>query len=272
MASDRYTYDAFGVELAASGVTADVDRFAGEPFDPVAGLQYHRARHYDPTIGRFTSTDPEPGVPETPPTFHRYLYAGSNPVDRIDPTGRDWTLPSLTIGQAIQASTYVFWGVTLGARATGYAKDWSEAFNMGTIASLGTLALLTPYSLVIGGELAAAKTAASLAVRSDGFRVGLHYLRIAAVEGIESIAGKEALHQVETHMANFIQQGFRNPTVRCTVVMGLGGIVVGSLGLLGGNIPGAPNFFASAKVINYEPLAAAMESLVPNLRHTFGCP
>jgi RHS repeat-associated protein len=272
VASDRYTYDAFGVELAASGVTADVDRFAGEPFDPVAGLQYHRARHYDPTIGRFTSTDPEPGVPETPPTFHRYLYAGSNPVDRIDPTGRDWTLPSLTIGQAIQASTYVFWGVTLGARATGYAKDWSEAFNMGTIASLGTLALLTPYSLVIGGELAAAKTTVSLAVRSDGFRVGLHYLRIAAVEGIESIAGKEALHQVETHMANFIQQGFRNPTVRCTVVMGLGGIVVGSLGLLGGNIPGAPNFFASAKVINYEPLAAAMESLVPNLRHTFGCP
>jgi len=272
VANDRYTYDAFGVELAASGTTADVDRFAGEPFDPVAGLQYHRARHYDPSIGRFTSTDPEPGVPETPATFHRYLYAGSNPVDRADPTGRDWTLPSLTIGQAVQASTYVFWGVTLGARATGYAKDWSEAFNLGTIASLGTLALLTPYSLVIGGELAAAKTAASLAVRSDGFRVGLHYLRIAVVEGVESIAGKEALHQVETHMAIFIQQGFRNPTVRCTVVMGMGGIVVGSLGLLGGNIPGAPNFLASAKVINYEPLAAAMESLIPGLRHSFGCP
>jgi RHS repeat-associated protein len=270
--SDRYNYDAFGVALASTGATPNAYRYAGEQLDPDAGLYYLRARHYDPALGRFASTDPQAGRIDAPATLHRYLYAGGDPVGQSDPTGRDFTLPSLTIAQAVQVSLNVGFVATLGARATGYAKDWSEAANIGMIATVGTLALLVPYSLAFGGELAAARGAASLATRSDAFRVALHTLRIAAVEGPTSILGKEALFEVEKHMAIFVQQSFRNPTVRCTVIAGLGGTVVGALGLLGGNIPGAPNYMASAKVINYEPLAAAMESLMPGLRHTFGCP
>lgn len=44
------------------------------------GLQYLRARYYDPQTGRFLSRDPLPGG-------HPYAYAGNNPVRYVDPSG-----------------------------------------------------------------------------------------------------------------------------------------------------------------------------------------
>lgn len=35
------------------------------------------------------SRDPEEGNPINPATLHKYIYAGSNPVKYVDPTGRD---------------------------------------------------------------------------------------------------------------------------------------------------------------------------------------
>ncbi len=50
----------------------------------------------NPLTGRFMSRDPnEPGIvgpdhmPIDPKALHKYLYAGGDPVNRIDPTGRD---------------------------------------------------------------------------------------------------------------------------------------------------------------------------------------
>ena len=34
------------------------------------------------------SRDPEDGVPADPQSLHKYLYAGGDPVNGIDPTGR----------------------------------------------------------------------------------------------------------------------------------------------------------------------------------------
>jgi len=41
--------------------------------------------------GRFLTKDPEAGHPEIPVTLHRYLYAGADPVNKFDPTGRQMT-------------------------------------------------------------------------------------------------------------------------------------------------------------------------------------
>jgi RHS repeat-associated protein len=48
----------------------------------------YRARYYNPITGRFMSRDPEDGKPWDPKTLHKYLYAGGDPVNGIDPRGR----------------------------------------------------------------------------------------------------------------------------------------------------------------------------------------
>ena len=86
--SDTYTYDAFGVLLARSGATANAYLYTGEQLDPNVGFYYLRARYYDQSVGRFVSTDPEPGSIFDPPSLHRYLYAKADPIQNHDPSGR----------------------------------------------------------------------------------------------------------------------------------------------------------------------------------------
>ena len=62
--------------------------YRGELYDSDLNLYYLRARYYNPTTGRFLSRDPEDGYVLVPITLHKYLYAGGNPVNRLDPRGR----------------------------------------------------------------------------------------------------------------------------------------------------------------------------------------
>jgi RHS repeat-associated protein len=92
--TDGYTYTAFGEPVAHTGSDPQPYAFAGEPYDPNVGFQYHRARWMDPRVGRFVGTDPLQGREHEPLTLHRYLYAGVDPVDRVDPSGLDFSLAS----------------------------------------------------------------------------------------------------------------------------------------------------------------------------------
>jgi RHS repeat-associated protein len=56
--SDRYNYDAYGVLLTHAGANNNSFLFAGEQRDSATGLDYLRARYYDPDLGRFISKDP----------------------------------------------------------------------------------------------------------------------------------------------------------------------------------------------------------------------
>ncbi len=58
-------------------------RYIEREWDGTDGLNYHRARYYDPTIGRFLSRDPAGMVDGT----NLYVYAGDNPVSYSDPSG-----------------------------------------------------------------------------------------------------------------------------------------------------------------------------------------
>ena len=55
----EYAYDAFGNYRPGEGSSTNEFRYAGEQVDET-GLQYLRARYYDPVVGRFLSQDPLP--------------------------------------------------------------------------------------------------------------------------------------------------------------------------------------------------------------------
>jgi RHS repeat-associated protein len=63
--------------------------YRGEQYDSDLGLYYLRARYYNPQTGRFLSRDPEDGHINDPASLHKYLYANGDPVNALDPTGRD---------------------------------------------------------------------------------------------------------------------------------------------------------------------------------------
>ncbi len=100
--SDSYDYDAWGLLLATTSTTVNTYRYTGEQWDSDLGLYYLRARYYRPDLGRFWNKDSYAGSQSDPASLHKYLYAGDDPVNHIDPSGHE-TLPSLMTGFTIHA-------------------------------------------------------------------------------------------------------------------------------------------------------------------------
>ncbi|MGF1674220.1 MAG: RHS repeat-associated core domain-containing protein [Rivularia sp. (in: cyanobacteria)] len=85
--SDTYTYDAYGELIASTGDTENNYLYTGEQYDSNLGEYYLRARYYDPSVGRFTASDPFEGVFTEPLSLAKYPYVHGNPVNATDPTG-----------------------------------------------------------------------------------------------------------------------------------------------------------------------------------------
>jgi RHS repeat-associated protein len=49
----------------------------------------YSARYYNPLTGRFMSRDPLDGQAKDPASLHKYLYANGDPINGIDPMGRE---------------------------------------------------------------------------------------------------------------------------------------------------------------------------------------
>jgi RHS repeat-associated protein len=83
----RLEFDSFGNVIATTGLSpsdADGLGFQGRDRDPVTGLQWHRARWYDPDTGRFLSEDPL-GFEGRDPNLYR--FAANQPNRFSDPSG-----------------------------------------------------------------------------------------------------------------------------------------------------------------------------------------
>jgi RHS repeat-associated protein len=94
--TDGYTYDAFGAATHSPGSSTQPFQFTGQQTDADSGLQYLRARYYDPSTGRLLGRDPFPGLTSVPATQNPYAYALNNPATLSDPTGRYSVMDLLT--------------------------------------------------------------------------------------------------------------------------------------------------------------------------------
>ena len=82
--ADKTSYDSFG--NATNSSFSSRYQFTGREFDSFTGLQFSRARFYDPGIGRFVSEDP---IGFRGGDVNLYGYVWNNPIDKTDPSGRD---------------------------------------------------------------------------------------------------------------------------------------------------------------------------------------
>lgn len=85
--TDRYSYDEYGNLLEKEGDTENEFLYTGEQYNAGTGLYYLRARYMNPSTGTFISMESYQGSTYDPVSLHKYLYAGANPVQYIDPTG-----------------------------------------------------------------------------------------------------------------------------------------------------------------------------------------
>ena len=87
-----YTYDIWGNPQDTEGEADNPFRYAGEYWDEATGLQYLRARWYDPSVGRFINEDTFEGQIDNPLSLNLYTYVQNNPLIYIDPTGHKLNL------------------------------------------------------------------------------------------------------------------------------------------------------------------------------------
>jgi len=130
---DTYSYDPYGKVTAGTGNSvANPWQYTGGYYDSSTKLVKLGQRFYDPSLGRWTQRDPLP-------KGNRYVYAGDNPTNFVDPTGLIGTDSVIHIAEGVGVVSAAAFGlgcglcgvVTLGAGAVITANAIDEAVNPG---------------------------------------------------------------------------------------------------------------------------------------------
>ena len=82
-----YAYSAFGSTRTSTGTLANEVRFTGERTDTESGLEFLRARTYDPSAGTFLQRDTWGITATDSQSLDAYVYTANNPVNAVDPSG-----------------------------------------------------------------------------------------------------------------------------------------------------------------------------------------
>ena len=81
--ANTYIFDSFGNLSVSTGSLTNPFQYTGRDYDSETGLRYHRARYYDPIVGRFLNQDPI-GVAGG---INFYAYVRNSPAVQVDPGG-----------------------------------------------------------------------------------------------------------------------------------------------------------------------------------------
>ena len=103
---NRYDYDPYGVMLhqqEQSGFT-NLFKFAGGQYRSSTGLYKFGERYYDPSLGRWTQQD-------SVASGNRYVYAGDDPVNAVDPSGKDARACVAAILAAVVLDSAAIWAL-----------------------------------------------------------------------------------------------------------------------------------------------------------------
>jgi RHS repeat-associated protein len=189
--TDSYDYDAWGILVARTGTTPNSRLYAGEELDPDLGLFNLRARQYSPGTGRFFTSDPLDSVASAAPRegklaaavanitnpyfraalditipdrapfdgrvfspveWNRGLYTSAEPVNRIDPTGRN------EAGEEVLLIAFILQGQNLALHAAELllrdkVKEESEKaklYSSGAMYCAGLTDAADPILFVMG--------------------------------------------------------------------------------------------------------------------------
>ncbi|MEM7474008.1 MAG: putative Ig domain-containing protein [Planctomycetota bacterium] len=185
--TDRVAYDAYGNVTSRVGATVLSHLYNGERRDAATGLDYLRARQYDPAVGRFISADPFPGLLVDPITMNSYAYASVDPVNGTDPTG-NITLDEELVVFGIITVSFGIGGATLGYKIAEYKKvNPIAGAIIGGIAGLAVGAL-TAYAGITIALAAGPLTFATATVPIGTITVGGAFALLAGTFSLISIA------------------------------------------------------------------------------------
>jgi RHS repeat-associated protein len=123
-ATQRYT--PFGTIRAGGSLPTTID-YTGQRRDGT-GLLFYNARYYDPTIGRFASSDVIGVDRADPQTRNRYSYVRNNPLRYTDPTGHCYADPQNNEERAEnkECDKYISWLKGWGIIIWEYANWMSD--------------------------------------------------------------------------------------------------------------------------------------------------
>ncbi len=142
----QYSYAPFG-SVSITGTTANSYTYTGRETDGL-GINYYRARYYDPATGRFLSEDPM-GFAGSGPNL--YAYAGDDPMDFNDPFGLDKKRGLLTCASDAASQSSIASGIKYLIAQGGNGPSASRDFIIDALAG-NTLSGLTDlgHSIITG--------------------------------------------------------------------------------------------------------------------------
>lgn len=182
--SGRIAYTPYGDVAGRSGKSDSIYQFQGlfGVLSAPNGLNMMGLRWYSPTMRRFLTEDPYFGQIEKPGSLNRYAYAGADPINRFDPTGKFWNLIAAAVGAvvgvAVQAVSDVIKGEFSGWEA------YAGAAIGGAVA--GFIVSSTGCVACAGAAGSAAEYASTQLLKGEEINVG----QLLVTAGIGAVFGK----------------------------------------------------------------------------------